>query len=377
MRNREIRDMPGIPQKNADLAPPRRDAARLLRWYDKNRRDLPWRRNRDPYAVWISEVMLQQTTVETVVPYFLRWMSAFPDAASLARASLDEVLKQWEGLGYYSRAVALRKAAMIIAGERKGLFPADEKGWRELPGVGQYTAAAVSAIAFNRRTVAVDSLIRRVLFRYLGSDADESPGAMLKKMRRDGSALISETRPGDSLQALMDLAASICRIKEPNCGICPLKNSCLARARGDQETIPEKRKVRRVPIDVAVGIWLKGGKVFLQRRPERGLFAGLWELPGGKVEKGESPARAVVREFYEEAGLKIAVVDTLAKVRHSYTRFNVTIHPFIVEAPGQRKPRQGVFARLDELNRFPQPSANAKIWKMLTVKSDNDPESRG
>ncbi|MCZ7581937.1 MAG: NUDIX domain-containing protein [Deltaproteobacteria bacterium] len=345
---------------------PRREpdpARALVRWWRPRARPFPWHGTRDPYAVWVSEIMLQQTTVDVVAPYYERWMCALPDVHALAKATRDRVMRLWEGLGYYRRAVNLHRAAQFVVTENAGALPSTEDGWRALPGIGAYTAAAITAIAFNRRTVAIDGLTRRVLFRYLGMRGSASTAKAERAMRARGLVLISKTHARDSVPAIMHLAREVCRIKEPRCGICPIAEGCEARIVGTPERLPEEKKPTRDTIDVAVGLWIRGDRVYLQKRSEDGMFAGLWELPGGKVEHGEKPERAVVREFQEEVGRKVRIVETLPTVRHSYTRFAVTLHPFVVSGRG-RAPNGNDrrFVPLGRVRRYAQPAANARIW---------------
>jgi A/G-specific adenine glycosylase len=340
---------------------------RLLRWYKRYGRDLPWRKRRDPYAIWVAEAMLQQTTVNAVIPYYERWLFALPDIDSLAEAGPDKVMKLWEGLGYYSRALSLHKAAGIIVRERRGVFPVGESEWRTLPGVGSYTAAALAAIVDGRRHVAIDGLVRRVLFRFLGMEGDATKAQAVERMRDEGLVLISKKHPGDSVQAIMDLATAVCMKTNPKCSECPIARSCAAYVAGDPGRLPLRKRKSLKSIDVVVGIWLRDGAVYLQRRPNHGLFAGLWELPGGKVEIGESPAEAIIREFREELGRSVHPVETLQTVQHAYTSFNVKLHPFIVRGTGP-KPKavsEGLFVSLPKIGQYAQPAANKKIWRLF------------
>lgn len=339
-------------------------AKRLLRWYDRNARALPWRETRDPYALWVAEVMLQQTVVETVAGYYRRFLDRFPTVAKLAAAPLDDVMKMWEGLGYYKRAVNLHHAARVIVKKRGGTFPRGEDGWRELPGVGPYTAAALAAFVDGERTLAVDVLVRRVSFRFYGLPAFRTTARLDSEIRERGVELLTRDRPGDGVQALMDLATELCRPREPRCEQCPLRADCAAFAAGDTGRNLVKRRTVRKALAVAVGLWVRDGCVFLQRRAEQGLFAGLWELPGGKVEPGETPEEAVVREFREELGRTVRVSVALGPVRHAYTTFKVTLHPFVVVGSGPAPKGEGrLFVPVDEVERYAQPAANAKIWR--------------
>ncbi len=347
-------------------------ARRLLAWYDRHARDLPWRGERDPYRLWVSEIMLQQTTVEAVAGRYRDFVRRFPTLRDLAEAAPDAVMKAWEGMGYYSRAVNLHRAARAVWFERAGVFPVNESEWRALPGIGPYTAAALACLVNGERVVAIDALVRRVLFRFFGIDASQGAVAMDREIRERGIDLIDRARPGDSLQALMDLATSRCRPRNPECTPCPLRAECVARASGDAGRLPKKTKVVRKSVNVAVGLWIRGDAVFLQRRPEGGLFAGLWELPGGKVEPGETPADALVREFAEEVGRAVRVTESLPVVRHAYTSFDVTLHPFVVRssaaAPGGGHRR---FVPLAQVADYAQPAANGKIWRAWFAKREN------
>ncbi len=336
----------------------------LLRWYRRRGRELPWRRRSDPYSALVSEAMLQQTTVSAVIPYYERWMRVFPDVKTLAEADRDHVMKMWEGLGYYSRAVSLHKAAGMIAHKRQGRFPENEDHWRKLPGVGAYTAAALAAIVSGQRVVAIDGLARRVLFRFLGMTGNAQNARAVSKMREEGLILIAAKRPGDSVQAIMDLATAVCTKNNPRCDECPVSRACAALAAGDPGRLPAIKRKKIESIEVAVGLWVRGETVYMQRRPDKGLFAGLWELPGGKVEKGETPEQALVREFQEELHRRVRPVLSLSVVRHSYTSFKVRIHPFVVRGVGQApKSGDGHFIPLDKIGDYAQPAANKKIWR--------------
>jgi A/G-specific adenine glycosylase len=271
--------------------------ALLLAWYDRHRRVLPWRppagRKPDPYAVWLSEIMLQQTGVKTVGPYFQKFLARWPDVPALGRASLDDVLRMWAGLGYYSRARNLHACAVAVLRDHDGVFPDTEQGLRALPGIGPYTAAAIAAIAFDRRTMPVDGNIERVVSRLF---AVEDPLPQAKPRIQQLAATLlggaragdeksrgrdEKSRAGDSAQALMDLGASICTPKKPACSLCPLDEECAARQRGDQETFP--RKAPKKSGDLRRGaafVVTRGGELLVRTRPEKGLLGGMTEVPG-------------------------------------------------------------------------------------------------
>src|SRR5579864_580977 len=264
--------------------------ALLLAWYDRHRRVLPWRpragQRADPYAVWLSEIMLQQTTVKAVGPYFQKFLARWPNVTALGRASLDDVLRMWAGLGYYSRARNLHACAVTLLREHGGVFPDTEEGLRRLPGIGPYTAAAIAAIAFDRRTMPVDGNIERVVSRLF---AVEQPLPQAKPLIKELAATLlgesaagdGQSRAGDSAQALMDLGSSICTPKKPTCALCPLDEGCAARARGSQETFPRKAPKKSGELRRgAAFVVRRGDEVLLRRRPEKGLLGGMMEVPG-------------------------------------------------------------------------------------------------
>jgi A/G-specific adenine glycosylase len=263
-------------------------AALLLAWYDRHRRRLPWRPpagdRADPYRVWLSEIMLQQTTVKAVGPYFEKFVARWPDVASLGRASLDDVLRMWAGLGYYSRARNLHACAAAVLRAHGGVFPDTEEGLRALPGIGPYTAAAIAAIAFDRRTMPVDGNIERVVSRLF---AVEEPLPQAKPLIQQLAATLlgpiraEKSRAGDSAQALMDLGASICTPKKPACSLCPLNDECAARLRGDQESFPRKAPKKTGALRRGAAFVVRRGDALLVRtRAEKGLLGGMTEVPG-------------------------------------------------------------------------------------------------
>src|SRR3954447_10559075 len=262
-----------------------RRPALLLDWYDRHRRRLPWRaaagERPDPYRVWLSEIMLQQTGVKTVGPYFLKFLARWPDVAALGRASLDDVLRMWAGLGYYSRARNLRACAVAVLREHGGIFPDTEEGLRALPGIGPYTAAAIAAIAFDRRTMPVDGNIERVVSRLFA--VEEALPQAKPQIQALAATLLGPSRAGDSAQALMDLGATICTPKKPACALCPLNEDCAARARGDQETFPRKAaKKTGVLRRGAAFVVIRQDEILARSRAEKGLLGGMTEVPGSE-----------------------------------------------------------------------------------------------
>ncbi|MDP6958504.1 MAG: A/G-specific adenine glycosylase, partial [Planctomycetota bacterium] len=265
----------------------------LCRWFQQNGRDLPWRRNRDRYRVWVSEIMLQQTRIETVIPYYRKFLRKFPSVRALSRAPLSDVLKAWEGLGYYARARNLHKAAQILQEEHKGILPEDSDDWLTLPGIGEYTAAAIASITMDEPTPVVDGNVQRVISRILNEPAP--PKEIVEYFLYE---LIDEKTPGDFNQGLMELGQTICTPRNPRCPDCPIKRGCDAYEAGTVDEIPQRNKPREIPhYEIAVGVCRKGKKFLVARRKEDGFLGGLWEFPGGKIRKKETTRRALLREF--------------------------------------------------------------------------------
>lgn len=300
--------------------------ARLLAWYDVHRRDLPWRTGEgespDPYRVWLSEAMLQQTRVDTVRPYFDRWLQRFPTLETLAAAPLDDVLKAWEGLGYYSRARNLHRAAREVRTSYQGRIPDDPTAFRSLPGVGRYTAGAVMSIAFGLEEPVVDGNVRRVLARWL--DAPEPAEA---ELWRHAGRLVQGARPGTLNQALMELGAIVCTPRSPRCEECPVADLCAAKAAGTQQVRPARRRRGPLPLERrAAAVVEAAGRVLLARRPDGGRLAGLWEFPGGLMNAGESPGAAVERLLPRDLGIGVTAAEPVAVVDHTFTHVRVSYH---------------------------------------------------
>lgn len=335
--------------------------AALLSFYDARRRDLPWRQDADPYRVWISEIMLQQTRVEAVVPFYDRWLERFPTVAHLADAPLDDVLKQWEGLGYYARARNLHRAARMVQERHAGELPRDIEALRALPGFGEYTTGAVASIAFGERLPAVDGNVRRVLSR-LYDLAD--PGAA--ELRELAAALVPAERPGDFNQALMELGATVCTPRSPRCDACPVASCCRALAAGTVAERPARRCARPVP-EVAIGtavVTTADGRVLLVRRPEDGLLGGMWSFPEAELLPGEEPGAAAARAA-RAAGAVVGAGRALGEVLHAFTHRRVTYHAhlFRTAAPPENAPERAL-ARPDELDDYALPVAQRKVLRL-------------
>jgi A/G-specific adenine glycosylase len=333
-------------------------APALLAWYDQHAADLPWRvkgGRGDPYRVWLSEIMLQQTQVETVKPYFERFTARYPTVEALANAPLDDVLKAWEGLGYYSRARQLHRAAQMIAA---GGFPETVEGWMALPGVGRYTAGAVASIAFGARAALVDGNVVRVFARLLDMADDVTAKPTQDRLWAQAEAWLPAERTGDYNQALMELGRMVCTPRAPRCADCPLRALCRAHANGTQHERPVKRAKAPPPhYDVAAGmVWDEAGRVLIAQRPPDGLLGGLWEFPGGKREDGETLPDCLRRELREELGIEVEVGELFAVVRHAFTHFRITLHAFTCRlASGEPRPLQAqavAWAAVDALDDY-------------------------
>ncbi len=301
----------------------------LLNWFSTNSRDLPWRNIRDPYFVWVSEIMLQQTRVESVIPFFERWMREFPTIMALADAQIDEVLRLWEGLGYYRRAHNLHLAARVLVDEYGGTIPSEISELRRLPGVGAYTAAAIAAIAFEVDVLAVDGNLRRVLSRLFDFSEDPRTTSGERHLRELAAPLLPRGSASLFNQALMDLGAMICKPQNPECEGCPVNVFCLSYERGTQGDRPITKKRSAIPhYNVAAGILEIDEKVLIARRPAGQLLGGLWEFPGGKCDQGEDITQCLQREWKEELGADIQASRKLGEFRHAYTHFKVTVHAY-------------------------------------------------
>ena len=318
--------------------------ANLLTWWDEGHADLPWRRTRDPYAIWISEIMLQQTQITTVIPYYERWLQRFPTVQELAAAPLADVLKLWEGLGYYSRARNLHAAAQMVAGEMDGVFPRSAAELLKLKGIGRYTAGAIASIAFAEAAPILDGNVIRVLSRIYDLPDDTTQGATKKQLWQMAEAIVPENRPGDFNQALMELGQTICVPKAPRCRDCPVAGLCLAQKRGTQLDRPVRPPRKRTPhYDVVAAIIWQDAETFLiAQRPLDGLLGGLWEFPGGKLEPGETALQALVREIEEELALTVTPGNHLVSVKHAYTHFRITLHAFHARYQGGEPQHIGV-----------------------------------
>jgi len=327
---------------------------RLLPWYREHGRDLAFRRSRDPYAILVSEVLLQRTRVASGLPYYERFLARFPTVGDLARATGEEVLKAWEGLGFYGRARNLHRTAKAIVADHDGEVPRRSAELRTLPGIGDYTAGAVASIAFGERVPAVDGNAARVLARVFRLGGDVSRGDARRRLMAIASRLVPEGDPGAFNQALMELGATVCRPKAPRCPACPIREGCGAYADGEPDAYPRFRARARVPVvRVVFALAERDGKVLLVRRPAAGLLAGMWGLPGGELPPRRSEA-AVLRGFLRDLGLTARTIGVAGPVEHTFShrRWQGTVYR--VKASGSaRLPEGAIWATALDLLRLP------------------------
>lgn len=342
----------------------------LLTWYQDHKRAMPWRGEADPYKIWISEIMLQQTRVEQATPYFQHFISLFPTVHELAEADQQEVLKAWEGLGYYSRARNLHSAAKTVVSEHEGIIPDHYDGLIKLKGIGPYTAAAVSSIAFDKANAVVDGNVIRVLTRYFGIEEDTRSAKTRKAVQKHADQLIDKKRPGDFNQALMEVGSAVCSPTKPDCSSCPIQAGCVAYKMAKTDTIPYKSPAKKKPHHtIGVGIIeTEEGKLLIARRPENAMLGGLWEFPGGKQEENESIPETVERELKEELGVEVKAYKELMSLKHTYSHFSITMHAWFCKLikgePSPLSSQEVRWVTRDELERYPFPKAN----KVLTEK---------
>jgi A/G-specific adenine glycosylase len=353
-------------------------AIAILDWYTKNARPLPWRGRSSPYAVWVSEIMLQQTRVETVIPYYIRWMERFPDPLSLANATEEEVLRYWEGLGYYARARNLYRAARLLQEQFQGALPQNIKALRKLPGIGDYTAAAIASIAFEQDEPTLDGNIRRVLARLTAHRLPLRTSQSDRELLQFARFHLPSGKAGAYNQALMDLGAMICTARQPRCDLCPLFAHCKTFQTGLQSEIPVKKAKNNLPhVLVTAAVIIQNGKYLIAQRPREGLLGGMWEFPGGKCQEGESLESCLKREIQEELALEIEVGSSLGVYRHAYTHYRVTLHAFRCTIPdgNQPIPRQGqafLWVERQQLPLFPMGKIDRQIARQL-LNEEVDP----
>jgi len=343
---------------------------KLKDWFAEEQRDLPWRKTSNPYFIWVSEVMLQQTQVRTVIPYYLHFIDRFPTIDALAASDLNDVLKCWEGLGYYARARNLQKAAKIVSSEYHSQVPEDYGVFLKLPGVGDYIAAAVQSIAFGKPIATVDGNVKRVLSRLFMIDQPINQSNGKNHFVEVAAKILDVKNAGDFNQAMMELGALICKPSTPVCAECPLSQFCQAFKHNTIAEFPKRIKRKPVPsVNIAVGVVLKNEQMLITLRKAEGLLGGLWEFPGGKIEAGESAEQACVREIKEESNLEIKVERSLTVIRHAYTHFKIVMEVFICQHLSGRVRLDGPvdhrWIGFKEIEKYPFPKANHKVFPIL------------
>ena len=341
----------------------------LLLWYAQVGRKLPWRENQDPYAIWVSEIMLQQTQVKTVLPYYQRWMTLFPTANHLAKADLQQVLKAWEGLGYYARARNLHRAAQEIVQRYESRFPTELEEVLALPGIGRTTAGGILSAAFNLPAPILDGNVKRILARLVALSVP--PAKATQYLWQLSESILDRIQPRNFNQAIMDLGATICTPKNPSCLLCPWNTHCMAYNLGIQSELPMRETASPLPHKVigVAAIWNEQKQILIDRRRQEGLLGGLWEFPGGKLEAGETVEECIQREIKEELGIEIEVGDRLITIDHAYSHFSVTlmVHQcrHLSGIPQPIECDEVRWVTLDEIEQYPFPKANIKIIQAL------------
>jgi A/G-specific adenine glycosylase len=344
-------------------------AQKLLVWYRHHARTLPWRDHPDSYAVWVSEIMLQQTRVETVIPYFEKWMCLFPTVRDLADASEQDVLNAWEGLGYYSRARNLYKAAQIVAEKHDGELPRNLDDLHALPGIGRYTVGAIASMAFGMDEPTLDGNLRRVFARLFDVTEPADAPAGEKILWALAAGHLPKGKAGAYNQALMDLGATICAPKNPRCLICPLMEICVARENETQEQRPVLKPKKAIPHYVhAAGVVGRVGNpayVLLAKRPSKGLLGGMWEFPNGRV--SGDPAKELTKVLKTGYRLKVRRKEALGLVQHAYTHFKVTVHVFRCELLEMPRDKKLKWVRVGELGDYPMGKVDRLIASDIVI----------
>jgi A/G-specific adenine glycosylase len=348
----------------------------LLEWFSKNKRDLPWRKTKNPYHIWISEVMLQQTQVATVIPYYHRFLEKFPTIKDLAEAKPDELMKCWEGLGYYARARNLQHAAQAIIREHDGNLPRTRESLHLLKGFGAYTSASVASLAFGEDCAAIDGNVLRVFARVYALREDIRQLKTKSKIGNLAALNLPNGRAGEFNEALMELGATVCTPKNPQCSTCPLCQDCFALQQNDVSSYPFKSPKPKIPHhEIAIGIVQRGEQVLIALRPPSGLLGNLWEFPGGKKEGHESLVDCCKREVEEETGLRVEVGERIAIVKHTYTHFKITLHAFLCAyRSGEAHPKSSQeirWVKIHELEQFAFPKANKSVINALLFRSES------
>jgi len=349
----------------------------LLHWFSENSRDLPWRKEYLPYHIWLSEIMLQQTQMERVVRYFKRWIAAFPDIPSLATAEEQEVMRFWEGLGYYSRARNLHKTAEILCSRHDSTLPEDHAALLNLPGIGRYTAGAIMSLAFNRPYPIVDANVERLFSRLFNIETPVKEKSSHAFIWQKAAELIPQGAARYFNQSLMELGAMICKPRNPKCSLCPVRPHCTAFRRNlvDERPVPGKAK-ETIPITMVTGVLIHCGKIYIQKRLADDVWPNLWELPGGSIEEGETPEEALLREYMEETGFRLDGVRKITTLKHSYTKYRITLHCYYctladrqsVTPPVLHAAQEYRWVRPDEFSAYAFPAPHRRLIDRITEK---------
>ena len=342
----------------------------LLSWYDKKNYNMPWRIDKNPYRIWISEIMLQQTQVKTVMPYYEKWMTRYPTTKILAESDIDDVLKLWEGLGYYRRAHNIKKSAEYIWNNLQGEFPKHD-ALKKLPGIGDYTYSAIMSIAFGKRIPAIDGNVKRVFSRIFEQNFIKASD--IRNLSKKILEYMPEKRPGCFNQAIMDLGREICKPKNPKCSSCPIDSECKALINDSISKYPKRVIRKKIPVyDVVVAIIFNdSNRLLITKRPINKMLGGLWELPGGKKEKKETIQDCIIREIKEELNVEIKVQKKAATVHHAYSHFKIKMHGYYCKIKrGKIKLKAADefrWIKLGEIDDFSFPTASHKLFDKLKL----------
>ena len=348
--------------------------AKLLEWFKKNKRDLPWRKTRDPYAIWVSEILLQQTQVKTVIPYYKRFLKSFPTVHYLAKSDLSKVLKVWEGLGYYSRARNLHRASKIVLNHFHGRIPDNLKDLLSLPGIGRSTAGAILSFAFHKEAPILDGNAKRVLSRLFALSGNPGENKTEKLLWKISESLIPRGHSNPFNQGLMDLGSMLCTPKDPLCPRCPLRDLCKGRASGEPERFPTKKTKKKIPrIEAMAAVFQQNGKVLLKQRPAKGLLGGLWDFPNWRIEGNQRLSlrlRSRLRNtIKKETGMNVEVKESIGTFRQTFSHFKLTVQVFHCHPLNGKV--NGKWVPVRNLRLFPMSRIHRKIAEMINEKGGN------
>ena len=345
-------------------------AKKVISWYLKNKRSLPFRKSKDPYKIWLSEIMLQQTQVKTVIPYYTEWTKKFPTLKTVSLSNIDSLLKLWEGLGYYKRCINFYEASKIVIKNYNGKIPDKKKELLVLPGVGEYTASAILSIAFNKPYPVLDGNVKRVMSRIIG--INKLSNLNLRRINRFLDQLICRSKPGDFNQGLMEIGALICRPINPRCTECPLNENCYAFAKGNPESFPAKTIRKSKPqYDVVVAIIWRDNKFYIQKRQKDKMLGGLWEFPGGIVDKGENPRIILRQKVFKECGTDLNILKKAGIVDHAFSHFTIRLCGYFCSEKKLpiKESANREWIKKENIKDYTFPKANHKLFRQLEIKN--------